>query len=486
MSIATDAVAQALQRLRVQGLTPPDRRPAFDVFGRGETGTGAATEGAPAAPALPARGRIAAAARALRAGRTSSADLVEQALERIARDNEALVAFVEVLADTARAEAATRDAELAAGFDRGPLHGIPVSVKDVIHVRGATTRCGSDAFEVLPDRDAVAVARWRAAGAVVLGKCSTHEFALGVTNPQARNPHDRSRIPGGSSGGSAIAVACGMGFGSLGTDTRASIRVPAALCGVVGLKPTYGTVPTDGIVPLAWSMDHAGVLAPTAADAAVLLDALRPTAIPLAPTAINARVDHLRVGLPGAAWEGAQPLVAAAVEAMLVRVRARVASVTDVDRPSSMDLSGANAMGMIVSRTEAAAAHRTQGIDRSRLWPETRDQLDAADAVLATDYLDAQRYRQVLREELLAAFASHDVLAMPTVPVVAPTVATAADHLTVLSRNAIPWSFVGFPVISIPCPAAGLPVGLQLVAAPGGEPTLIALATALETEGMEG
>jgi aspartyl-tRNA(Asn)/glutamyl-tRNA(Gln) amidotransferase subunit A len=439
-----------------------------------------------AAPALPARGRIAAAARALRAGTVTCVELVDQALERIARDNAELVAFVEVLADAARAEAAQRDAELAAGIDRGPLHGIPVSVKDVIHVRGATTRCGSDAFEALPDRDAVAVARWRDAGAIVLGKTSTHEFALGVTNPQARNPHDRTRIPGGSSGGSAIAVACGMGFGSLGTDTRASVRVPAALCGVVGLKATYGTVPTEGIVPLAWTMDHAGVLAPTAADAAVLLDALRPAVPPIAPTAIGGRVDHLRVGLPGAAWEGAEPLVVAAVEAMLVRLRERVAAVADVDRPSPMDLSGANAMGMIVSRTEAAAAHRTQGIDRARLWAETRDQLDAADAVLAIDYLDAQRYRQTLREELLAVFATHDVLAMPTVPVLAPTVATAGDHLTVLSRNAIPWSFVGFPVISIPCPAAGLPVGLQLVAAPGGEATLIALATALDTEGMEG
>jgi aspartyl-tRNA(Asn)/glutamyl-tRNA(Gln) amidotransferase subunit A len=161
-----------------------------------------------------------------------------------------------------------------------------------------------------------------------------------------------------------------------------------------------------------------------------------------------------------------------------------VGSIVEAPRPSALDFSGANAMGLIVSRCEAAAAHRSQGIDRARLWPEVRDQLDAANAVLAVDYLDAQRYRAALRDDLLAVFDALDVLAMPTSPVLAPAVAEAEDFLTVLSRNAIPWSFVGFPAISIPCPADGLPVGLMLVARPGGEATLIALATALDHGGQ--
>ena len=152
---------------------------------------------------------------------------------------------------------------------RGPLHGIPVTVKDIIDVAGVPTRCGSAAYHDVPEVDAVGVARLRAAGAIVLAKVSTHEFALGVTTPQSRNPHDQTRIPGGSSGGSAIAVSTGMGLASLGTDTRASIRVPAALSGVVGFKPTYGSVPTGGVVPLSWTMDHVAPITSSVADAAL-------------------------------------------------------------------------------------------------------------------------------------------------------------------------------------------------------------------------
>jgi aspartyl-tRNA(Asn)/glutamyl-tRNA(Gln) amidotransferase subunit A len=469
-SVATNAFAAALERLHAQALEPPERRPAYDVF--------------PHAP-LPAvghgdvpelTGAIAETAAALDAGAITCTALVEQALERIEGDQ--WTAYVEVLADTARVEARARDAELRAGRRRGPLHGIPVSVKDVIHVRGARTRCGSAAYDAAPSADADAVGLWRAAGAVILGKTSTHEFALGVTSPQARNPHDPSRIPGGSSGGSAIAVATGMGLASLGTDTRASIRVPAALCGVVGLKPTYGTVSTRGVVPLSWTMDHVAVMAGSPQDAVLALDALRPDLPAVAPAA-DADVSHLRVGLPTAAWDGAEPAVEAAVGAQIDRLRALVAGVRETDRPSAADFGGANAMGLIVSRCEAAAFHRAAGLDRSLYWAEVRDQLDAAGGVLAADYIDAQRYRAALREEMLAALREQQVLAMPTAPVLAPPVERADEYLTILSRNAILWSFVGFPAISVPCPTEGLPVGLQLVAAPGGEAALIALAAAL-------
>jgi aspartyl-tRNA(Asn)/glutamyl-tRNA(Gln) amidotransferase subunit A len=470
MSVATDAFAAALERLAVEQVAP-EQRPAYDVFG------------VPPAPipslgSLPRSGRIAAAAAALDARVATSTELTALALAEIDRRDAGLGAFVEVAAERALAEAHERDAELYTGRRRGPLHGIPVSVKDVFHVAGLHTRAGSSAYDVLATEDAEPVALLRAAGAVILGKTSTHEFAMGVTSPQARNPHDPDRIPGGSSGGSAIAVATGMGLGSLGTDTRASIRVPAALSGVVGLKPTYGTVSTRGMVPLSWTMDTTAVLAATAEDAALMLDALRPHQPSIAP-ASGARVSHLRIGLPAAAWEGAEPYVADAVDGEIGRLADLVSELRRSERPGAADFGGANAMGLLTSRCEAAGFHRSAGLDRSQFWPEVRDQLDAADGVRAVDYIDAQRYRAVLREEMLAVFREHHVLAMPTAPVVAPPVERADEYLTILSRNAILWSFVGFPAISVPCLADGLPVGLQLVAAPGGEAMLIALATAL-------
>ncbi|MDA0179179.1 amidase [Solirubrobacter phytolaccae] len=466
-SVATNAFAAARERLAAQVIDPPESRPAYEVFG------------APPAP-LPALGGLPSTGAIAGAAGVSSVELVEAALARIAQDE--WTAFVHVDAEGALAQARARDAERRAGTVRGPLHGIPVSVKDVIHVAGMPTRCGSDAFHQVPEVDAAGVDLWRAAGAVILGKTSTHEFALGVTSPQARNPHDPTRIPGGSSGGSAIAVATGMGLASLGTDTRASIRVPAALCGVVGLKPTYGTVPTRGIVPLSWTMDHAAVMASGVEDAALALDALRPDAPAIAP-AVGARVNHLRVGLATAAWEGAEAVVEAAVARQIDKLTGLVASVRETDRPTAADFGGANAMGLLVSRCEAATFHRAAGLDRSLYWAEVRDQLDAADGVPATDYIDAQRYRAALREEMLAVLREHHVLVMPTAPVLAPVVERADEYLTILSRNAILWSFVGFPAISVPCPTEGLPVGLQLVAGPGGEALLIALAAALTKEG---
>ena len=198
-----------------------------------------------------------------------------------------------------------------------------------------------------------------------------------------------------------------------------------------------------------------------------------------AGTRIDARVSHQRIGLPTAAWADAEPYVATAVARHVQRLGDVVAGVRRTERPSAADFGGANAMGLLTSRCEAASFHRAAGLDRSLYWPEVRDQLDAADGMLATDYIDAQRYRAALREDMLAVLREHHVLAMPTAPVVAPPVERAEEYLTILSRNAILWSFVGFPAISVPCPVDGLPVGLQLVAGPGGEALLIALATSL-------
>lgn len=470
-SVATNAFAWALDYVAAWELDDEERRVAFDIWPEQQISDLPVGE----APT----GKIADAQAAMEAGRLTSVELTQQALDAVARDSDRLVAFVELTAEAALATAAARDAERAGGTVRGPLHGIPISVKDVIHVAGVTTRCGSDAYERVPEQDAWAVAALRDAGAVILGKVSTHEYALGVTSPQARNPHDETRIPGGSSGGSAVAVATGMGLGSLCTDTRASSRVPAALSGVVGLKPTYGTIPTRGIVPLAWTMDHAGVIAPTVGDAATMLATLR--GIDDAAIA-DENVSAMRIGLPEAAFVDIDPSVAKSVGEAVDALADLGTALVDVDSPAESDFTGANAGGLITSRCEAATFHRELGNDRSLYWNEVRDQLNAADDVLATDYLRAQRFRAWLRERMLAAIEEFDAFVMPTVPVLAPPVEDADDYLTILSRNAILWSFVGFPAMSVPVrPSAdGLPVGFQVVAAPGGEATMLAVARAVE------
>jgi aspartyl-tRNA(Asn)/glutamyl-tRNA(Gln) amidotransferase subunit A len=411
-------------------------------------------------------------------GRTSSVDLVTAALAAIESLDGPLRGMVAVNADGALLAAVDADTARAAGRPLGPLHGIPVTVKDVIHVAGLPTRAGSAAYEAHPSADAEGVARLRRAGAVIMGKASTHEFALGVTSPQSRNPHDPTRIPGGSSGGSAISVACGMALASLGTDTRASIRVPSALSGVVGFKATLGSIPTDGIVSLSWTMDHVAPMAATVADAALVLDVLMGTgrglaSVPADPT--------LRIGVAEAAWCDAERGVALAVTATLDALAVRGARLSVATRPSEADLALANAAGLVVSRCEAATVHRGMGLDRSLYWEEVADQLDMADGLSAVDYLDAQRLRAQLAEELATAFADVDVLAMPTVPIVAPPADDFARHLMLLARNAIPWSFVGFPAISVPCGQVdGLPVGIQLVAPPHREDLLVAAGRAVE------
>ncbi|MGH2906905.1 MAG: amidase [Solirubrobacterales bacterium] len=476
-SVATNAFAWALEHLRQWQPDDLERRTAFDVW-PGEAV--APDEGAGLPGGAPLLGTIGSTRHLLDSGEVTSRELVERSLDEIKKENDRLFAFVEIMEVEARDQAVKLDSELKAGRHRGPLHGIPISVKDVIHVTGATTRAGSLAYEQRATRDAWAVRRLRDAGAVILGKVATHEFALGVTSPQSRNPHDDTRIPGGSSGGSAVAVATGMGIASLCTDTRASSRVPAALSGVVGLKPTYGTVPTRGVVPLSWTMDHVGVIAPGVADAAIMLDVLRDGS--RVAEGVGAGVKGMRIGVPRAAWQEIEPDVEDSINLSLDVLSAAGAELVEVDRPGEDDFVGANACGLIVSRCEAATFHRGLENDRSLYWAEVRDQLNAADEVLATDYIDAQRYRAWLRERMLAVFDDVDALVMPTVPVLAPPVEDADEYLTVLSRNAILWSFVGFPAISVPSAPSpsGLPVGFQIVAAPHAEATMIAVGRAVE------
>lgn len=474
-SVAAASFARALDLIRHRVADPLDRPVPLTYIGAGARPV-APGGGIDAPPS--GSGPLADALQGQRAGTVSSVELVEASLAAVERHDHRLHAVVELDVAGALVEAAAADRDRTAGRWRGPLHGIPMTVKDVIDVAGFTTRGGSAAYARQATSEGAAVARLRAAGAVIVGKVSTHEFALGVTNPQSRNPYDDTRIPGGSSGGSAVSVATGMALASLGTDTRASIRVPAALSGVVGLKATIGAVPTAGILSLSWTMDHVAPIASTVADAAHVLGVLVGHPLPFWASA-----QGLRVGLADATFDAVDPGIVAAVEEVLARlVRAGGARLVQVAEPSAASLDLASAAGLIVSRCEAATLHRALGLDRSLYWDEVADQLDAADAVTAVDYLEAQRLRGQLAERLLGCFDTVDVLAMPTTATTAPTVEDAGNHLMSLARNAIPWSFVGFPAISLPVGFVdGLPVGLQLVAPPHHEGLLLTAALAIES-----
>nr|MDQ3640360.1 amidase [Actinomycetota bacterium] len=365
-----------------------------------------------------------------------------------------------------------------------PLHGIPLTVKDVLHVAGVPTRAGSAGFRVDPTVDAAAVERLRAAGGVFVAKVATHELALGVTTPQAAHPLDAARIPGGSSGGSAIAVATGMGFGSIGTDTRASIRVPAALCGVVGFKPTYGLVPTDGVVTLSWTMDHVGPLASTVADASAIADALiGAEAVSLTPPPTDPPIGA-RVGVSAAAMVGASAEVAQVAGTALKRLEGAGVDLVETDRPSCHDFEVAGAAGLVISRCEALAFHRSVETDLDQLWPETADQLRAAQSIEASEYVNALRIRAQFGRQMLRGLAESGVcaLALPTTLVTAPRRSEAERYLTLLARNVIPWSLLGWPAVSVPCgsDSSGLPVGLQIVGPPFQDRLALQLALVAE------
>jgi aspartyl-tRNA(Asn)/glutamyl-tRNA(Gln) amidotransferase subunit A len=416
---------------------------------------------------------------------TSSTELVEAALGRIEVLDERLGAFVTVLADQARAEAAARDAERAAGRVRGPLHGLPVAVKDLVDVAGVVTAAGSPKLAAnRAQRDAPVVARLRAAGAVVVGKTRTHEFAYGVLTPGTVNPWDEARIAGGSSGGSAAAVAAGLVRLAVGSDTAGSIRIPAACCGVVGFKPTYGAVPTSGVVPLSWSCDHCGPIAASVTEAALLFEVLAEVTAPPAGAP-----GPLRLGrLAGDELRLVDPSVGEVVDRLCRRLELDGARIDEVELP----LEAARSAVATIVLPEMAAAHAS-------LLAETGEEgygqrvlggIRLGQSALASEYLAGLRYRGrfvALVEELLA---ERDALLLPTIPVVAPRSASRMVRLgdggemgVQAALTALPGAFncSGSPVVSLPVGLAdGLPVGASLVGRIGADHELLRVAKAVE------
>ncbi len=433
--------------------------------------------------------------------RVSPVELVEACLERIARLDGQLLAFVAVLADQALAAAATAEREIGEGSYRSPLHGIPIAVKDLVDLAGVPTRAGS---RILADAgpapvDAPVVARLKDAGAVVLGKTTTHEFAFSVFTPPTRNPWNLDRVPGGSSGGSGAAVAAGMAFAAIGSDTGGSIRIPAACCGVVGLKPTYGRVPKAGVIPLSWSLDHVGPLARRVEDVGVFLQAIAGSDA-ADPTTVNAPVPDfrgevgrgltgLRVGVPDRHFDRRlQPSIAAAVEAATEHLRRAGAIVERVAMPS---LDHAMDVHFVTILAEAAAYHRAHFPGRDADYgADVRAALALGDRMSAAGYLQAQRVRRTSLDEALGVFATVDVLITPTLPTEAPAIGQdrisypdgEEDALTSLIRFTCPFNQTGLPAITVPAGTGndGLPVGIQFVAPPFQEARLLGVAAALE------
>ncbi len=445
------------------------------------------------------------AARALRAGKTSSAELTAACLERIEELNPCLNAFLTVTGDAARARAQQADAELARGVDHGPLHGIPVAVKDVFETAGVRTTCGSKLFEDnVPARSAAVVEKLDAAGAVLLGKTAMHELALGITsnNPHfgaVRNPWDTDAIPGGSSGGSGAAVAAGMAFMAMGSDTGGSIRIPASFCGTVGLKPTFGRVSRYGVMPLDFSLDHMGPLTRSVRDAAVVLQAIagydkrddtssrRPLDEYLPADGCSIR--GLRIGLPeNFYFDRTDPEAAAAVKRMAETAASLGAHVTGVRLP---DIAAINTVGRVILHAEASALMEPFLADRRHLLGEDVLALfDQGRFLRATDYVNAQRLRRMMRDQFHRVWEEVDCLFAPTTPMSAPKIGATTvklgeveeDVRLATTRLVRGVNVLGLPALSMPCglDSRRMPLGLQLITKPFSEALLLRIGAALE------
>jgi aspartyl-tRNA(Asn)/glutamyl-tRNA(Gln) amidotransferase subunit A len=426
----------------------------------------------------------------------TAAAVVDGCLDRIERGR-ALNAFIDVFAREARAQAERVDREIEQGRYRGPLHGIPISLKDLIDVRGrATTAASRVRAGHVAKADARVVARLRRAGAIVIGKCNLHEFAFGTTSEDSaygpvRHPHDPTRSAGGSSGGSAVSVATGMAFASIGTDTGGSIRIPAAVCGLVGLKPTDGEVPCDGIVPLSATLDHAGPIARSVDDAWLVHQVIAGRRL-ARDKPLHARTpSSLTLGVPRAYFfDRLAREVRDSVAEALDRLRASGVRIVDAELPHAPLIAP---VYLHIVLSEAAEYHRrTLDARPGDYTPSVRLRLEMGRYVLAEDYVRALRGRDVLREDVKRMLLQFDALALPTLPLLAPPLGAATISLdgvdepvrTVMLRLTQLFNLTGNPAVTIPCgsSSAGLPCGLQLVGRRGATPELLAVALACERQ----
>ncbi len=438
------------------------------------------------------------AARMVRHRDVSPVELTDAVLKQIERVEPKINAFITVLAEQARAVAKAQEAMIAAGYYLGPLHGIPIALKDNLYTRGVRSTAGSKVLgDFVPEEDASVTARLRAAGAIFVGKTNMHEFAWGGTthNPHygpTRNPWNPERFPAGSSGGSGAAVAARECFGAIGTDTGGSIRLPSAVNGVTGIRPTIGRVSNYNIVPLAWSMDTAGPMTRTVADCATMFqviaghdpkdEACARLPVPDYMAQLDRGVKGIRIGIvPDYFFSHLQPPVHDAVRAALKVLEGQQAHLVDVE---IADIHGNISAQLTIESAEPSTYHQQ--------WLRTRPQdygedvrllLEVGEMLLATHYLQAQRYRTLLRHEFMEAFQQVDVFICPTLPFVATPVGAMKvvieggkeeDMLSAIMQYTGVPSLTGLPSMSVPCGFSpdGLPIGMQIIGKPFDEATI--------------
>ena len=442
---------------------------------------------------------IAEAAELIAARKLSPVELTEALLRRIEALEGRVNAFITVDGDAAMAAARTAADEITKGVARGPLHGVPVALKDIFGVAGVRMTAGSKILaENAASEDAAATARLKAAGAVILGKLNLHEFAFGATgvNPHygpARNPWDLERITGGSSSGSGASVASGECPAALGTDTGGSIRIPASLCGIVGLKPTYGRVSKRGVLPLSWSLDHVGPMTRTVEDAGIILQAIagrddadastRDEPLPDYNQTVRVGVQGLRIGVPKQFFfENVDAEVESAVRSALSLLEAMGAVIIEVDAPLISEIPGGVTAIML---PEALAYHQKWMTERPDDYgDDVRYRLELGATFLAVHYVQAQRRREMAVAAWRAeVFSKVEIIATPTTPITARLIEEGDLQVTFnLIRFTNPLNFLGVPAISVPCgfTGEGLPVGLQLAGRWWDEATVLRAAHTYE------
>ena len=445
------------------------------------------------------------AADQIRFGQITPLDLTEAHLDRIARTEPTLNSFITLLADDALAQAEVATQQVASGNVIGPLHGIPIGLKDLYYTRGIPTTVGSRIMrEFVPEYDAAVTERFRESGAILLGKLQMHEFALGATsvNPHdgpAHNPWNPTRITGGSSGGSGSAVSAGQCMAALGSDTGGSIRIPSGLCGIVGLKPTFGRVSRYGVHPLSWSLDTVGPMTRSVRDSALVLNAITghdprdPSSVDV-PTedfemGIEAGIEGLRIGVPeDFFYDVIDPEVSAAVEAA-ANVLAELGA--DVERCSIPALDHCLSISGTILMAEAAETLLKMLQERpDDIGEDVRRRLYVGAVTPAVDYIKAQRARSAYNEQLSEAMRSYDLLIAPTAAVGAPGIdqeyvevaGQTENALSLMSRLTRPFNLTGQPTISVPCgfTSDGMPIGLQMAGRNWEERTVLRAAYSYE------
>jgi aspartyl-tRNA(Asn)/glutamyl-tRNA(Gln) amidotransferase subunit A len=438
--------------------------------------------------------------RAVQKKEVSPVELTKACLARIEKLNPSLNAFIAVTDTAALEDARKAEAEIARGEWKGPLHGIPLAVKDLVETAGVKTTAASAVLkDNLPTADAEVIRRLKSAGAILLGKLNLHEFAYGGSGiighfGPARNPWNTAHVTGGSSSGSAAAVAACLCYGAIGTDTAGSIRLPAACCGITGLKPTYGLVSARGVIPLSWSLDHVGPMARTAADAALILQAIAaydPQDIgsqkfpPVYyPSAIEESTAALRISVARDYWKDVDGEITRAVDSAVSALGKITSGAQDIELSTETDRT--------LVRCEAYAYHQKYLPQEANNYdPETLRRIRSGADVTAPQYIQAQRELLQQRRQILQMFERVDLILTPTTPLLAPTFSelqAVPDQLRnkemIMLRNTRPFNVYGLPSVSLNCgfSKSGLPIGLQIIGAPGAEGSVLALAHAYQKQ----